>query len=316
MLRKVNVAQYETQLLWERGKFHATTRDLSEALGGGVIGASVWETKAAHRQGPYHFHDGIEEWMYVVSGEPVLRDPSGERALTPGTLVAFPAGPRGAHTFTGPGRVVMFSVGARGWGEAFTSVYPDADKIGGKPGVQFLRRAALETWPEPPVAPVSPAPAGPCPQIDLRTLPADTSPPADGSPLAERLHTQTWAPALYELGSGESTGPYRYDWCREHWVLVLGGVPRLRHPGGEQVMAPGDIVCLPEGEAGAHQFLNHAAEPARLLVCSAPVAGPSASVYPDDDTYVLRVPGQTGYRFRLSDQLLDYWDGEPGAGSA
>ncbi len=101
----------------------------------------------------------------------------------------------------------------------------------------------------------------------------------------------------------------------EHWALVLDGAPTLRYPGGQDVMAPGDIVCLPEGEGGAHQFLNHADEPVRLLVCSAPVSGPSATVYPDEDTYELRVPGQTGYRFRLTDQLRDYWDGEPGAGS-
>jgi uncharacterized cupin superfamily protein len=89
VLTKVNVAQCETQLLWERGKFQAATFDLTEALGGCVIGASVWETKAGSTQGPYHFHDGVEEWMYVVSGEPVLRDPSGERTLEAGTLVAF-----------------------------------------------------------------------------------------------------------------------------------------------------------------------------------------------------------------------------------
>lgn len=310
MLTKVNVAQCETQLLWERGKFHAATFELTEALGGRVIGASVWETNAGCTQGPYHFHDGVEEWMYVVCGEPVLRDPSGERTLEAGTLVAFPAGPNGAHTFDGPGRVVMFSVGARGWGEAFTSVYPDADKIGGKPGVQFLRGAALATWAEPPVPVVPSAPAGRCPQVDLRSL------PPNGPSLVEHLQTQTWAAALHELGAGETTGRYHYDWCREHWALVLGGAPTLRHPHGEDLMAPGDVVCFPEGEAGAHRFLNHAGEPARLLICSAPVTGPSASVYPDDGTYVLRVPGQSGYRFRLSDQLLDYWDGEPEAGRA
>ena len=102
--------------------------------------------------------------MYVVSGEPVLRDPSGERALEAGNLVGFQAGPHGAHTFNGPGRVVMFSVGARGWGEAFTSVYPDADKIGGKPGVQFLRSAALETWTEPPVIRGPAGARGPLPE--------------------------------------------------------------------------------------------------------------------------------------------------------
>jgi uncharacterized cupin superfamily protein len=308
VFRKVNVARCETQPLYERGKFQTTYFDLTEMFGARVIGATVFETKAGYTRGPYHFHDGVEEWMYVVSGEPVLRDPSGERALEPGILVAFQAGPDGAHTVDGPGRIVMFSVGARGWSEAFTSVYPDADKVAGKPGVRFLRAAALETWAEPAVAPVPSAPSGPCPQVDLRAL------HGNGCHLAERLHTRTWAPTLYELRSSETTGPYQYDWCREHWALVVAGTPTLRHPDGQDLMSPGDIVCFPEGEAGAHQFANHADEPARLLLCSAPVGGPSASVYPDEGTYVLRVPGRAGYRFRLTDQLRDYWEGEPGAG--
>ena len=123
MLTGVNVVKCEMQLLWERGKFQATHHDLTEALGAGVIGATVWETKAGYMQGPYHFHDGVEEWMYVVSGEPVLRDPSGERALEARNPGRLPGRSGGAHTFEGPGRVVMFSVGARGWGEALTSVY-------------------------------------------------------------------------------------------------------------------------------------------------------------------------------------------------
>ena len=286
MLSKVNVAQCETQPLYERGKFQTTYRDLTEPLGACVIGATVFEIKAGFTRGPYHFHDGVEEWMYVVSGEPVLPDPSGKRSLQPGTLVAFQAGPDGAHTVDGPGRIVMFSVGARGWGEAFTSVYLDANKIGGKPGVQFLRAAALEIWAEPAAVPVPSARTGPCAQVDLRSV------QRGGSHLAQRLHAQTWAPILYELVSSETTGPYHYYWCRERWALVVGGAPTLRHPDGQDVMAPGDIVCFPEGEAGAHQFVNHADEPARLLVCSAPVSGPSAAVYPDENTYVLSVPGK------------------------
>jgi uncharacterized cupin superfamily protein len=310
VVTKVNVLECPTQPLCDRGRFRSRYHDLTEPLGAHLIGATLYETEAGYTRGPYHFHDGFEEWMYVVSGKPVLRDPSGERALEPGTLVAFQAGPEGAHTVHGPGRTVMFSVGARGWGEAFTTVFPDADKIGGKPGVQFLRTAALETWAEPAAAVIPSAPPGPCPQVDLRSTAA-----GDGH-LTALLHAQTWAPTLQDLGPSEAAASYHYDWCREHWALVLGGAPSLRHPGGEDVMAPGDVVCFPEGDAGAHQFLNHADQPARLLICSAPVTGPSASVYPDDDTYVLRVPGQSGYRFELGDQLLDYWDGEPEAGSA
>jgi hypothetical protein len=43
-----DVAQYKTQVLWERGKFHAMTRDLAAGLGGCVIGASGWETKVGY----------------------------------------------------------------------------------------------------------------------------------------------------------------------------------------------------------------------------------------------------------------------------
>jgi hypothetical protein len=52
---------------------------------------------------------------------------------------------------------------------------------------------------------------------------------------------------------------------------------------------------MPEG--GVHQFLNHSDQPARLLIWPASVTGPSAAVYPEDDTYALRVPGRTGIAF-------------------
>ena len=129
MLKKVNVVECDMELLWDRGTSRATYHDLTGVLGARLIGATVYEMERGDIHGPYHFHDGVEEWMYVVSGEPVLRDQTGERALGPGTLVAFGAGPDGAHTYSGSGRVVMFSIGARGWGEAFTSVYPGSAAI-------------------------------------------------------------------------------------------------------------------------------------------------------------------------------------------
>jgi uncharacterized cupin superfamily protein len=90
----------------------------------------------------------------------------------------------------------------------------------------------------------------------------------------------------------------------EHWALVLGGAPTLRHPGGQDISALGDIVCFPEGETGAHQFLNHAVEPARLLVCSTPVTGPSAAVYPDDDTYCSAFRDRPGVAFASATSSL------------
>jgi hypothetical protein len=237
----------------------------------------------------------------------VLRDPSGERALEPETVVAFQSGPDGAHTFDEPDRVVMFSVGARGWGEAFTSVYLDADKIGGKLGVQFLRAVALGTWAEPAVGEVPPAPAGPRPQVNRRSLPADIA------HLAERLHAQTWAPRCTSSAQ-VSARPYHYDWCREHWALVLGGAPTLRHPGGQDVSALGDIVCFPEGETGTHQFLNHVEEPARLLVCSTPVTVRRPRSTPTTTRTAPRFPDRPGVAFAQRPAPY-YWHDGPRAAS-
>ena len=143
-MRIVNVVNCEPDETFGQGAFHARVFDLTERLGAAVIGATVWEMQAGEKLGPYHYHPGVEEWLYVVSGAPTLRDPDGQRVLEPGELVAFAAGPAGAHTAHGPGRILMFSAGARGWGEAFLSVYPDSDKIAAKPSVIFRRADAID----------------------------------------------------------------------------------------------------------------------------------------------------------------------------
>ena len=61
------------------------------------FGASVYELPTTQWTFPFHYHHGVEEWVYVVMGAPTLRDPSGERVLAPGDVVCFPSGPDGAH---------------------------------------------------------------------------------------------------------------------------------------------------------------------------------------------------------------------------
>lgn len=213
-MRKVNVIDCELADTLRRGEFRFDALALTEELGGRVIGATVYEVKDGDKMWPYAYHHGVEEWLYVVSGAPVLRDPDGERTLEPGVLETFPSGPLGSHAVRGPGRIVMFSVGDRGYGEAFVTVYPDSDKIGAAPGVMFRRADALETW-------------------------------TNSSTDHPRLDAQTWAATRFDLSQGDATGPYHYAWCREEWVLVLAGSPTLRHPDGEDELRAGDVVCFP-----------------------------------------------------------------------
>ena len=89
----VNAVGCEPDDTFGQGAFHVRVFDLTERLGASVIGATVYEMRACDKLGPYHFHYGVEEWLYALSGAPILRNPDGERALEPGELVAFSAGP-------------------------------------------------------------------------------------------------------------------------------------------------------------------------------------------------------------------------------
>jgi uncharacterized cupin superfamily protein len=322
----VNIASCDLDEVVERGEFRCAASTLTERLGANVIGATVYEMQAGDKQGPYHYHHGVEEWMYVVSGTPIHRDPSGERALEPGDLVAFPSGPRGAHTVHGPGRIVVFSTGARGWGEAFVTVYPDSDKIGAAPGVMFRRRDALDSWREDaketsgPQASMSGRAAPVVNVVSITVDPFEDDERSGGfrvrrTALGPLLGAQTWSATLFELAPGRATAPYHYEWCREEWVLVLSGTPTLCHPDGEDLLDPGDIACFPGGPAGARGLLNHSEETVRLITFSTPKDRPMSAFYPDDGTVLIRISDDEGFLFRLDDQIDDYWDGEPGAGA-
>ena len=89
LVLRVNAAGCDLDEGIERGQFRCAAATLTELLGARVMGASVYEMRAGDKRGPYHYHHGVEEWMYVISGAPTHRDPSGERLLEPGDLVAF-----------------------------------------------------------------------------------------------------------------------------------------------------------------------------------------------------------------------------------
>jgi uncharacterized cupin superfamily protein len=73
------------------------------AAGAQELGASLYEVEPGGVVAPYHLHHANEELAVVLAGEPLLRTPDGTRRLTPGSVVAFVAGPDGAHRMSNPG---------------------------------------------------------------------------------------------------------------------------------------------------------------------------------------------------------------------
>ncbi len=147
-MRRFNVLHDELDANHTRAGFSWIRARIGDKLGAEKIGASLYELAEGERTFPYHYHHGVEEWLYVLSGAPLLRTPDGERTLRTGDLACFSSGPRGAHAISGPGRVIIFSANAA----PSIAVYPDSDKLGARPAfagednLNFRRADAVDYW--------------------------------------------------------------------------------------------------------------------------------------------------------------------------
>ncbi|MDA0160806.1 hypothetical protein OM076_11070 [Solirubrobacter ginsenosidimutans] len=277
-VKQVNIVSVALDEALDEAGFRHVAASLGERLGAQRIGAAVYDAEAGTPIWPYHYHHGVEEWLYAIAGTPVLREPAGHRTLTPGDLICFPSGHLGAHAVMGPGRFVIFATGQRHG--PWLSVYPDSDKVSG-PGGILLRSSAVGYWhgegttgsSEPVEIVREPRSSPPRPAVNLFALNARTQ--LGGVLGAERLEA-----TVVELAAGEGSEPYHYVYGREEWLLVLAGTLGLRHPHGEDQLEPGDLLCLPEGPAGARRLLNRGTSTARALVLS--TTGLPANVHSPD----------------------------------
>jgi uncharacterized cupin superfamily protein len=115
--------------------------------------------------------------------------------------------------------------------------------------------------------------------------------------------------SIYELPPGQSNCPYHYEYGNEEWLIVLSGRVTVRHPEGHEDLDAGDVVCFPEGPAGAHRLTNHGDETARLLMVSTMIE-PNAAVYPDSDKIGVWPGGDADKIMVRRSSAVDYYDGE------
>ena len=128
--------------------------------------------------------------------------------------------------------------------------------------------------------------------------------------LGPRLGAEKVGATVYELQPGERSFPYHYEYGAEEWLLVVAGRATLRIPDGEHELRAGDVVCFPEGPAGAHLLRNDSDEPVRILIAST-TGRPALAVYPDSGKVGVW-PGHEADQPQLfrRDAAVDYWDGE------
>jgi uncharacterized cupin superfamily protein len=125
--------------------------------------------------------------------------------------------------------------------------------------------------------------------------------------VARELGAERTGFSVYEVEPGEATWPYHFELGSEEWLFVIDGEITVRTPDGERTMRTGDVVCFPEGPAGAHAVRNDSAAVARFAMLS--VDAPSgAAIYPDSGKLFVYGPGFR-HRGRLGDEV-EYWEGE------
>ena len=110
MTSEPNVFDFTT---WEREMGSARGTRLGPGAGAVDLGCSIFELDAGAQAAPYHAHYANEELLILLDGTLELRTPAGLRRLEKGAIVAFPAGPGGAHRVRncgdGPARYLMIS---------------------------------------------------------------------------------------------------------------------------------------------------------------------------------------------------------------
>ena len=114
---------------------------------------------------------------------------------------------------------------------------------------------------------------------------------------------------VYELQEGQSICPYHYEYGCEEWAIVLRGRPTLRHPDGEDVLEPGDVVCFPEGPEGAHKLTNTEGETVRVMLLS-DKPRLAMAVYPDSDKIGVFAPDERDDIMVRRESGVDYYDRE------
>ena len=128
--------------------------------------------------------------------------------------------------------------------------------------------------------------------------------------LGPKIDATQLGATIYEMPPGQSICPYHYEYPEEEWLLVLEGTATVRHPGGEDELEPGDLVCFPTGPEGAHKVTNRASEGNLRVMMLSTKASTGIAVYPDSDKIGVYPPNSDDRLMVRRESGVDYFDRE------
>jgi len=125
-----------------KGRFGVTARRLGKNAGAKAIGLNWMELEPGKTSFPFHFHTGIEEGVFILSGTGEMRLGQETVPVRAGDYIAFPPGPDFAHTLSNTGAVPIRYLALSSQNTTDICGYPDSKK--------FALAAIPDpsTWPE------------------------------------------------------------------------------------------------------------------------------------------------------------------------
>ena len=80
---------------------------------------------------PYHYHTKNEETFYIISGKGTLKTPQGDKKVSSGEILYFPANENGAHKLTNTSETeTLVYLDFDTDNKVDVAFYPDSEKIG------------------------------------------------------------------------------------------------------------------------------------------------------------------------------------------
>jgi len=115
---------------------------LGDAGGLSQFGVNLLTLQPGAWSAQRHWHVEEDEFVFVVSGEVVLIDDTGEHLLQTGDSAAFKANDANGHHLVNksPAPVTVLEIGTRTQGDQDTCYYPDADLVWDGPKGTYTHR--------------------------------------------------------------------------------------------------------------------------------------------------------------------------------
>jgi uncharacterized cupin superfamily protein len=117
-----------------RGKHNLHLRRLGGPAGSKALGAILTEIPPGAVSFPFHYHSGIEEAIYVVSGTGTSRIGEQRVPIRAGDWIACPPGPEHAHQMINDSDAPLVYLCVSTMALADVVVYPDSKKVAATAG--------------------------------------------------------------------------------------------------------------------------------------------------------------------------------------